>query len=395
MDLDRKFSQGIPIGNDISFLLGEIVLAAVDKELPSDPARTFRYFDDYEFACQSESEASRLLESLESELAKFRLRLNPRKTEIVKLPLPAQDEWQDSILNKSRLGLKTERDFIRFFDVAFRLRLENPHAPVLSFALGVLFGVSHPDPKAGSIAESAISQTLLCEPGSCQKALALISYWKLNGFRINTSLFSSTISSLITQSVSKGTHDLAWALSFCVDNGICLDESASTRLKEVNNDIIAILALHLQRKRLLDRSFDRRSLSQRMRGADLDREHWLLCYEGARHNLLTPPRTLVQNNTLFSSMMNAGVSFYEMKMPAHSFVVSQGSAPNWLVRSWIQRAKEPKAGVQIPASLRRAIQTAFLENAGASLSTSEFRAFLSLNGPVEEALTDGEATEYL
>jgi hypothetical protein len=29
MDSDRKISQGIPIGNDISFLLAEIVLAHV------------------------------------------------------------------------------------------------------------------------------------------------------------------------------------------------------------------------------------------------------------------------------------------------------------------------------------------------------------------------------
>jgi hypothetical protein len=30
MDLDGKVSQGIPIGNDISFLLGEAVTARVD-----------------------------------------------------------------------------------------------------------------------------------------------------------------------------------------------------------------------------------------------------------------------------------------------------------------------------------------------------------------------------
>ena len=33
MDLDGKLSQGIPVGNDISFLLAEIVLAQIDKNL--------------------------------------------------------------------------------------------------------------------------------------------------------------------------------------------------------------------------------------------------------------------------------------------------------------------------------------------------------------------------
>src|SRR5665213_2713343 len=91
MDLDKKFSQGIPIGNDLSFLLAEIVLAAVDKTLKVEKDRCYRWFDDYEYSCSTEGEALAFREQLETELAKFRLRLNPRKTEILRLPSPSQE----------------------------------------------------------------------------------------------------------------------------------------------------------------------------------------------------------------------------------------------------------------------------------------------------------------
>ena len=47
MDLDGKVSQGVPIGNDISFLLAEIVLAEVDRAVRLPAGRAYRWYDDY------------------------------------------------------------------------------------------------------------------------------------------------------------------------------------------------------------------------------------------------------------------------------------------------------------------------------------------------------------
>ena len=46
MNLDGKISQGIPIGNDVSFLLAEVVLGQVDRILAQQYTRAFRWFDD-------------------------------------------------------------------------------------------------------------------------------------------------------------------------------------------------------------------------------------------------------------------------------------------------------------------------------------------------------------
>ena len=47
MNLQGKVSQGVPIGNDISYLLAEIVLGRVDRALKVPADRAYRWFDDY------------------------------------------------------------------------------------------------------------------------------------------------------------------------------------------------------------------------------------------------------------------------------------------------------------------------------------------------------------
>lgn len=62
----------------------------MDAALGARVGRAFRWYDDYEFAFNDRDEAELTLKTLTRELAKFRLRLNPKKTSIEQLPLPAE-----------------------------------------------------------------------------------------------------------------------------------------------------------------------------------------------------------------------------------------------------------------------------------------------------------------
>ncbi len=389
MDWDKKFSQGIPIGNDLSFLFAEIVLAAVDKSLAIPTDRCYRWFDDYEVACDTEIEALTVREAFESALAHFRLRLNPQKTKILRLPQATQDGWQDALIEASGGNLGREREMIKYFDLAFRLRSDFPEEPILSFALGVLFRLAKPNDRVGRVAESAISQALLCEPGCSQKALSLISYWKLNGFSIDMNLFRTTFGKLILQSVRKGTHDLIWGLSFCLDNGITLDEEPSEKLREVENDLITLVSLHMHRKKLLAKSYNKRLIASRLRHGDLDREHWLLLYETARHGFLKGSTSIVNSNILFSEMLKAKVSFYQIPTSSFSYVVAPGCAPQWLIQSWLREAsntKKPKSQ-KVPDKLRKIIKLSIMEKNGEKISPSDFRTFLRLHDLNQQTAT--------
>jgi len=161
MNLDGKLSQGIPIGNDISFLLAEVVLARVDGQLRLSHKRALRWYDDYELAFDSREEAEEVLKKLNRQLSRFRLRLNPKKTRIIRLPKPTQDEWQDELKELAAGLFRSVHKMIRYFDVAFRLREQFPDEPILMYALGILFKIASPSPHIARIAQSCITQAVL------------------------------------------------------------------------------------------------------------------------------------------------------------------------------------------------------------------------------------------
>jgi hypothetical protein len=336
MDLDGKMSQGVPIGNDISFLLAEVVLAQVDKALRISSTHSYRWFDDYEVALDTSDQAEEVLKKLSKELGKFRLRLNAKKTLIIRLPRPAEEEWQEALKQAGNARFTTPHDMVRYFDVAFRLRAQYPDLSVLLYALGLLFKVACPPADVGRIAQSCITQCVLCEPGAAQKAFALLTFWRLNGLALDANLMTDTINQMIVRHQASGfSSDIAWALSFCVDSKYSLNSKAAQVLSVFDDDCNALQALHMERLGLLPKGFSSKRIAKALKDADLDREHWLIAYETVRHGLLSVCESSVKSNPLFSELLKHKITFYRSDLPSYAAVIHPGGAADWVVRSWI------------------------------------------------------------
>ena len=342
MDLDGKVSQGIPIGNDISFLLAESVLAQVDAAISVSAGRAFRWFDDYEISFDTRDEAESGMRRLSRELARFRLRLNPAKTKIVQLPQAAEEEWQGLLVQTGGAPIINPRDMVKHFDTAFRLRDKFPDSPVLLYALGILFGLRCPSAEVGRIAQSCLTQAVLCEPGAAQKGFALLSYWRMNGFPFDGRLISDTIDRLILRHEASGlSSDVAWGLAFCLEQSLALSAKAGRVLSTFDDDCIALQALHMSSAGLLPNGFSTAHISKVLKNADLDREHWLIAYEAVRQGFLRDSEHSVTSNPLFSDLMAHKVTFYRTKLPAYAGVVHPGGAPDWVVRKWMDTSIKP------------------------------------------------------
>jgi hypothetical protein len=343
LDSQGKISQGIPIGNDISFLLAETVLAQVDATVRVPSERCYRWFDDYEIACDTREQAEATLAQLATALHSFRLHMNPRKTEIVPLPKPAQDIWQQE-LNYARSGpLSRPSDLVQYFDTAFRLREAYPETPVLLYAIGLLFRLASPRGDVLRVAASAISQALLCEPGAAQKAFALLTFWKLNGSDVDLRLIGQTIDQMILRHRATGvTSDVSWALLFCLQHGITLAKTAGSILSGVEDDCIAIQALHMHSVGLLPQGFTSKRMAAQLTTADLDGEHWLLAYEALRQGFLKESEPVVSGNRLFAAMLARQVTFYRRALPSYAAVIHPGGAADWLMALWIDAMRDPK-----------------------------------------------------
>jgi hypothetical protein len=334
MNQQRKVSQGIPIGNDLSFLLAEIVLSQIDSALRVDSKRSYRWFDDYELSCDSLHEAQELLSRLRAQLRRFSLRTSPTKTRIVELPRPADDSWRHAIVSQAQQGLQSDHDFVRYFDNAFRLREEFPEAPVLNYAAGVLFRIAQPAADHARVALSALTQAVLVEPGCAQKVFALLSYWHLNGTMLDQPTLTRTVERLLLQHAAGGvTSDVAWALEFCLHHQLSLGKAAAKVLSSTDDDCIALQALHLHSMGLIGTAFSTKRL-EKLAASDVDGPHWLLCYEVARRGYLSASSAAVGTHPLFSAMLASQVAFTRTTLPPYAALLHPGGAPTWLARQW-------------------------------------------------------------
>jgi len=276
------------------------------------------------------------------ELGKFRLRLNPAKTKILQLPQAAEEEWQQVLIQAGGRRIGSTRDMVKHFDTAFRLREQFPDSPVLLYALGVLFALRCPTSEVGRIAQSCLTQALLCEPGAAQKGFALLSYWRMNGFSLDARLLTDTINQLISRHEASGlSSDVAWALSFCLEQNLALDARAGKVLSVFDDDCIALQALHMFALGLLPKGFGTAKISKVLKSTELDREHWLVGYEVVRHGFLNDSKPLIASNPLFSEFLKHRLTFYRTKLPAYASVVHPGGAPEWVVRKWMDVSVRP------------------------------------------------------
>jgi len=338
MNMQGKVSQGVPIGNDLSFLLAEVVLAQVDNELKPSAGRAYRWFDDYEIACCSRQEAEELLVALTRLLDTYRLRVNPKKTRILDLPEPSGDGWQDELRALSGKAFRSTANMVSYFDYAFRARLVHSDDPVLLYAIANLFKVASPLKQVSKVAESCITQAVLAEPGCAQKALALLTFWEANGVGFDRTVLASTIDRLIQMHESRGvSSDIAWALAFCIEHGVTLTRYSSRILARVDDDAVGILALHADNLGLLP-GFSANAFAKTLRDASCDGEHWLLLYESVRQGFLPSLQHLVTSNALFSDFLAKGVTFYRKTLPAYALLVHPGGAPEWVVEMWLKAA---------------------------------------------------------
>ncbi len=96
-------TNGLLIGPHSSNLLAEIILTSVDHALLKNGYAPFvRHIDDYKFYAKTHGEAERFLRDLGLELRGFELSLNGKKTAILRMPRPLEDEWVRE-LNSSRI----------------------------------------------------------------------------------------------------------------------------------------------------------------------------------------------------------------------------------------------------------------------------------------------------
>ena len=135
-------THGVLIGPHSSNMVSEILLTPVDETLINEGFRFQRAIDDYTCFVDTYPEAEKFIYSLESELRKYGLSLNQKKTEIKELPKAMVESWvrrlNDFKFSEDPINYKEVRAFI---DLAIELmeKEENTQSTML-YALKMING---------------------------------------------------------------------------------------------------------------------------------------------------------------------------------------------------------------------------------------------------------------
>lgn len=131
----RDETQGVAIGPATSNIFAELVLGRVDKEV-AKVAPHIRYIDDFRAFCDSENQAQEFLLCLSEELAKYKLILNVRKTEILPMPQPVSPAWLSQLaLALPRAHEITGVDAVNYLNLAVALSASTADGSVVKYAL--------------------------------------------------------------------------------------------------------------------------------------------------------------------------------------------------------------------------------------------------------------------
>lgn len=139
-------THGIPIGPDVSFLVGEFILCKIDEEIHATypNIKGCRYYDDYTFFVSDEKEAKSVLNDVQIIMYRYGIDINERKVEIKTIPCQFFDGEMGGLLPYRELVPIKEPTLIGYFDTVWTLASKNPkkRLTILSYALKTLFNKS-------------------------------------------------------------------------------------------------------------------------------------------------------------------------------------------------------------------------------------------------------------
>lgn len=140
-------TNGILIGPHTSNLLSEILLANVDNYLLAKGYKYLRNIDDFECYVDSYEKAEKFLIDLSSEIRKCELKLNDKKSEIIRLPKTNKNTWYNKLSNYVFINTYIDngvekirfKELKTFLDFVIELVLtENNNSSIINYAIKII-----------------------------------------------------------------------------------------------------------------------------------------------------------------------------------------------------------------------------------------------------------------
>jgi len=271
---------GIPIGPDTSLVIAELILCAVDVNLPKKlKSNSFRYMDDYEFCFLSQGEAENALSTLQEKLTEYELALNPDKTGILSLPQQLEATWAEELRALPIRKVKEAGDLIRYFDRVFEYVQKFPNEHVVHYALQRVRSV-FPKKENWPLFEDLLFQSIMIQPGAIRYAVPILGGHQQCGYKVTNAKLKKMIHAMIDIHASQDHgSEVAWSLWAAILFDVKVNNSPAKKLGLMDDCVVALLALDAQSRGLIAGSIGFSQWRDCMTTDHLYERQWLLAYE--------------------------------------------------------------------------------------------------------------------
>lgn len=267
-------TNGIPIGPDTSLLISELLCSSMDKKVENIKYKSaFRYMDDYFMFFDSLSDAEKAYSELHKIIREYELELNPYKTKIIKLPERLEPQWV-SLLDSSPTKAT---ELLSFISKIFEYSKMFPEDEVIKYGLSKIKNVNIGQ-KQKDILVSFLLNAIMHEPSAIPLAIEMLVALN-NNHNIVTQIKDTIQELLVFNAEYRYEFELTWLLWLCDVLNIAIDENVAKSLSIIDNSFVALAALHLKNKGLIDQGLDTTLWASMMKGEELYEENWLLAYE--------------------------------------------------------------------------------------------------------------------
>lgn len=327
MAMQERQTIGVPIGQDCFRILAEILLTRVDTQVGATEKFYYRYSDDVEAAFATYSEAESFLSNLTYSLHEYGQSVNERKTRIVELPLPLEEEWitQQRPLRVERDGEVTAElqraQLMTLFDTAFRLHKEYRGAPTISYALGMVPEDNYAIPRLHSEnidqVISLITHSATVEPSCFARSLRLLAGVARRRPEVAQ---DERVLKLVAMHIARGVQlghssELAWGLwaVLMFDMPIGQDGDLTAKLFDTGDQTSKVLCLETAKRGLFG---DLGVISEwidstvKQEQPMLEKD-WLTIYQVAFWEMGVLAEKTVKENAHFRYLLDNGISFFE------------------------------------------------------------------------------------
>lgn len=269
-------TNGIPVGPDTSLLISELLCSSMDKEVINIKYKSaFRYIDDYFLFFDSLSDAEKAFIELHKIIRGYELELNPYKTKIIKLPELLEPQWV-SLLDSSP---RNSSGLLSYISKIFEYSKMFPEDEVIKYGLSKI-----KDMRVGEsqkhILVSFLLNVIMHEPSAIPLASEmLVSINK--DHNVSTQIKGTIQEALIFNAEFRYEFELTWLLWLCDILNLAVDENVAKKISTIDNSFVALSALHLKSKGLINQGLDTTLWTLMMKPEELYEENWLLAYEAS------------------------------------------------------------------------------------------------------------------